>query len=203
MKMNIEPPEYQNAEKMASTPLADLIGNIDEQLDRTVELGVWHENSAQSMLHRDNRNEQYIRFQLGRYNLILPMERTLEIGYRPVITALPNLPGWLIGVSNIRGEIVSVIDLAGFLDLGADRPKSGERFMLVHNNRIKTGFIVDRITGLYHLQTDNDRIQPDPDHSPNIGPYVKGIVNLSEETLHILDIEALLASERLNCFTRT
>ena len=200
--MHNEPPEYQDAERMAPTPLADLIENIDAQLDRTGELDVWHENSLQSMLHRGNRHEQYIRFHLGRYNLLLPLERTLEIGYRPVITALPNLPEWLIGVSNIRGEIVSVVDLASFLELAADRSQIGERFMLVHSNSIKTGFSVDRITGLFHLQTDYDCIQPDPDNGTGISSYIKGIVTFSEETLHILDIEALLASERLNCFMR-
>ena len=200
--MHNEPPEYQDAKMMAPTPLADLIENIDAQLDRTGELDVWQENPLQSMLHRGNRQEQYIRFHLGSYNLVLPLERTLEIGHRPAITALPNLPEWLMGVSNIRGEIVSVVDLARFLDLAADRSKIGERFMLVHNNSIKTGFIVDRITGLFHLETDYDRIQPDPNHSTGISSYVKGIVTLPEETLHILDIEALLASERLNCFTR-
>ena len=183
-------------------PLADVIDHIDAALEKTGDSDALQDAASHLLLQNYARHEQYIRCRLGRFQLVFPLVRTLEIGHRPAITILPNLPAWLLGVSNIRGEIVSVVDLAAFLGISTGRRTTGGRFVLVFNNRLKTGLIVDSIAGLFHLRADDETIEPNPDADSDIGTYVKGIVNRSDETLHILDIDTLLASERLNDFMR-
>ena len=84
----------------------------DAVVPKTVEPGADHAVGPEGQAF--NR-EQFIRFYLNDILLAIPLKSALEIGHRPVITPLPNLPDWLLGVSNVRGEIVSIVDLKIFL----------------------------------------------------------------------------------------
>ncbi len=159
----------------------------------------FHDDKAEE----DHTYEQYIRFFIEDIPLILPISSALEIGRGPGITPLPNLPDWVLGVSNIRGEIVSVVDLKAFLKLPSGRVRRSQRFIIVYNHEMKVGLIVDRIMGILSLDRA-DFIQGSPYEKGEIASYISGVVSLedrqSDHMLNIFDIDKLLSSPRMTAF---
>jgi hypothetical protein len=68
-----------------------------------------------------------VAFTLGGSGCAFPAEYALEVGQIPKITPVPNVPDWLAGVANRRGDILSVVDLRAFLELNkANRSAEGQ-----------------------------------------------------------------------------
>lgn len=141
--------------------------------------------------------ESVIQFTLGEVRAAVPLDRAVEIGRHPQITPLPNLPGWLLGVGNVRGEIVSMVDLAAFL--GMDRPRSAHRrrFIVVRNLDMRVGLVVDRILGIRSLE---------PAAEPAGGPettwhrFVSAERVLPGGVLHMIDLDSLLSDPEMTAF---
>jgi purine-binding chemotaxis protein CheW len=141
--------------------------------------------------------ESVIQFTLGDIRAAVPLVRAVEIGRHPRITPLPNLPGWLLGVGNVRGEIVSMVDLAAFL--GVDRPRSAHRrrFIVVRNLEMRVGLVVDRILGIRSLEPAGESAG---------GPektwhrFVSEERVLPEGVLHMIDLESMLSDPDMTAF---
>ena len=74
---------------------------------------------------------------------------------RPRTTRLPGLPRHLLGVSGIRGEVVSVVDPRLFLALTGERPAGQEGFLLlIARGGVKAALWVDRVVDVVNLATD-------------------------------------------------
>lgn len=143
---------------------------------------------------------QFIRFLLGDILLAIPLASALEIGHKPEIRALPNLPDWILGVSNIRGEIVSIVDLNLYFKLKSYGPKRDRRFIIVHNQDMKVGIVVDRVMGIISLEQPDLESMDVPYHEGEIAEYISGVISSDQKMLNILDIDKLLASSRMNSF---
>ncbi len=146
--------------------------------------------------------------------------QALEISRRPDITPLPNLPDWVLGVSNIRGEIISITDLKFFFGLPIQKKNNagtGKMVIILHNHEIKVGAVVDRVTGIFSPERTGKKIQSSPykkdpgfseknsDYLGELISYISGVIYTGETAdkenlVNILDIDKLLASPRMNAF---
>jgi purine-binding chemotaxis protein CheW len=147
-----------------------------------------------------SRQDQYIRFILEDIRLAIPLQSALEIGHRPEITPLPNLPEWVLGVSNIRGEIISIVDLKGFFRMKTHGLKRDSRFIILYNREIKTGIIVDRVLGLLTLDRLREEIRTNPYAEGEISHFISEVVVYEDHLLNILDVDKLLSSPRMDAF---
>ncbi|MCI5210855.1 MAG: hypothetical protein D3910_19185 [Candidatus Electrothrix sp. ATG2] len=74
------------------------------------------------------------------------------------VRPLPFLPEWVQGVTNIRGEIVSVTDIAIFFDVDESTHRKKKRaFIVIHNGEVKTAVVVDQITATRMLYNKRER----------------------------------------------
>ena len=181
----------------SAIPLEELIAEIDMETGQADEISGGPKSE-------DYGSDQYIRFFLEDIPLALPLSSALEIGHRPDITPLPNLPDWIMGVSNIRGEIISIVDLKAFFRLPSHELKRNRRFIIVHNQDMKVGIVVDRIIGIFSLDRTNTDIRNSPYEEGEIASYISGVViserENKENLLNLLDIVKLLSSPRMNAF---
>jgi purine-binding chemotaxis protein CheW len=140
---------------------------------------------------------QYILLALDKTLFALPLSRALEIGRRPDITPLPNLPDWVLGISNIRGEIISFINLKAFFGISATGTKVERRFLIIYNQEMKVGIIVDRIMGILSLEQIGTDLQNSPYREGEIANYILGVAVSGESLTNILDVDKLLSSPRM------
>jgi purine-binding chemotaxis protein CheW len=181
-----------------TSSLEDLIAQIDRETGQAI-VDVPDEIPSSSETG-EYGIDQFITFALQDILLALPLTSALEIGHRPMITPLFNLPSWILGVSNIRGEVVSIVDLKAYFELPSSGPKGGGRLIIVHNRDIKVGMLVDRIMGILSLDQIDTDIQENPHREGEMSSFISGVVVSGENLLNILDVDKLLSSPRMTSF---
>lgn len=101
-------------------------------------------------------SRKLVLFELDEQVFAIPVSNVSEIQREPQITRIPHVPEWVCGVTNLRGSIISVIDLR--LRLGLPLPEVGiRRRMIVIRSpvqRVTTGLLVDRVLGIRVLSDD-------------------------------------------------
>jgi len=132
----------------------------------------------------------------------VPIDQVKEaIRFRP-LTRVPLVPRWVAGIIDLRGDVVSVIDLGAFLGLGPTRVEESTRILVASVEGRTGGLLADRVTEVRTL--DLSALQPaDSVGAPEEGGLVAGLVTLDGgEPLTVLDLAALFESERLRRFAR-
>lgn len=115
------------------------------------------------------------------------------------ITAVPNTPAFVEGVTNLRGNIIPVIDLRKRLNLlTTARQGLGKNWVLILDiaGRV-TGFIVDAVTEV--LKIERNSIEPPPDIvvAGLESQYVQGVCDIGERLLILLDFNRILLVEEI------
>ncbi len=106
-------------------------------------------------------------------------------------THVPNTKPFVMGVINLRGKIIPIVNLR--LKFGLpDKPINTEtRIIVTHLDEYNVGFIVDRIERVYYVEKKS--IEPPPPNIPKtIEKYVRGVGKLDDKIMTLLNIESLL-----------
>ena len=142
-----------------------------------------------------------VAFTLGGSGCAFPAEYALEVGQIPKITPVPNVPDWLAGVANRRGDILSVVDLRAFLGLNKDtRVAEGQLIVArARSEDLNIGFIVDKVNGVTHLYPDRIA-SPKLPLDARLTQFVSGVFSEGGRSLLALDIQKLLQSPELREF---
>ncbi len=195
---NTDSPAVPAGSDETASSLEDLIARIDKETGQAmVDVPDDTPNLSSDVVYG---SDQFITFALQDILLALPLFSALEIGHRPMITPLFNLPDWVLGVSNIRGEVVSIVDLKTFFGLPSSGSKGGGRLIIVHNRDMKVGLLVDRIMGILSLDQIDTDIQESPHREGEISSFISGVVVSGKDLLNILDVDKLLSSPRMTGF---
>jgi purine-binding chemotaxis protein CheW len=141
-----------------------------------------------------NRKNQVVSFIIGREVFGVSIDSVQEIVRVPEITAVPEMPSFVEGVINLRGKIVSIIDLSKrFRVDGTSRSKSS-RILIVEVEKKVIGLLVDAVTEILRLPPES--IEPAPDIVTAVGAeYILGVGKLPEKLLILLDLKHVLKAE--------
>ena len=141
-----------------------------------------------------SREVHIVGFQVGRETYGVPITSLHEIVRVPEITAVPDAPGYLEGVINLRGKIVSVIDLRKrFGDKQAVSNRRNRILVVEHNSRL-SGLIVDSASEVLKIPTSE--IEPAPAVFQENGfNCVTGLGKYNGRLIVLLDINKLLAND--------
>lgn len=110
------------------------------------------------------------------------------------ITAIPDAPDFVVGVINLRGNIIPILDLHKRLKLSVDRNRqSEESWILILNigGRV-TGFVVDRVTQVIKVQTNMIKPPPELVLQGLESDYIRGVCKQDQQLLTILDFNRIL-----------
>jgi purine-binding chemotaxis protein CheW len=111
-------------------------------------------------------------------------------------TPLPCTPAFVLGIGNIRGEILSIIDLKQFFDLPAKGLTDLNKVIVVHGDAMVFGILADAILGVRSIPLAS--VQPSlPTLTGIRAAYLKGVTS---ERLVILDAGKLLSDRALIIF---
>jgi purine-binding chemotaxis protein CheW len=141
-----------------------------------------------------------IAFSLGQTAFALPLANVLEVGRIPTIFPIPNMPDWLLGVANLRGDIVSLVDLSSFLQIESDGNNQDRRVIIARSSgeEIVVGLIVDRLSGIRPSQKEQAPLHAEI--APTIAPYLRGLEESAQRLLLVLDPDKLLLSSQMRQF---
>ena len=123
------------------------------------------------------------------------------------IYPVPCVPGYLLGVINLRSDIISVLDLCDYFGLPTSEIDDVTRIMVVdpalgknEEGQLVVGFLVDKVEGIIHVSQDG--IQPALTTIEKVtAEYIEGETHYLDETtgeetlIGIIDVESVLVAE--------
>lgn len=143
-------------------------------------------------------HQQYLTFLLGEemYAIgILSVREIIEYGH---LTEVPMTPPFIRGVINLRGAVVSVVDLA--VRFGRDSHEITKRSCIViveinsGQGRQEMGIVVDAVSAVLEIPRDN--IEPPPEFGARIrSDFIDGMGNINGQFVILLDVNRLLSEE--------
>ena len=86
------------------------------------------------------------------------MEDVAEILQPPRLTRVPGVRSWVLGVANVRGRLVPVMDLAGLLQLPSKANWRSRRVLVVEDGDHLTGLMVDAVLGLQQFPEEDSQM---------------------------------------------
>ena len=117
-----------------------------------------------------------------------------EINKHMKVTRVPQAPEYVLGVLNLRGRIVTIIDLGRKLGLTPTQQSDAGRNMIVNSQDEYIGLLVDRIADV--VQAHWDEVEPPPANISGIqGRYFQGVFKTEKSLVNVLDVEEVLRDE--------
>lgn len=149
---------------------------------------------ARAESQRASISNEYLTFRLGTEEYGIDILRVQEIRSYEEPTRLANSAGFLLGVINLRGVIVPIVDLRVKFNC-ADRSIGPMTVVIVLNVKGRVlGAVVDAVSDVMELA--HDAIKSAPAMSTAVDTsYIKGMAESNERMLILIDIESLMSSE--------
>jgi purine-binding chemotaxis protein CheW len=144
---------------------------------------------------------KFILVQIGSRSLAIAIDNLAEVGAVPKVTFLPNLPGWIPGIMNIRSEIVSMVDFSGFLQEQQVRVRGEKKLVVLRNEKMKVGMGVDAIIGTV-TRTMSEIVASDLDNESVIGKSLfPESLPVDGKSYFILNVDRFLTHPKLVNFS--
>ena len=122
-----------------------------------------------------------IAFKLADANLVSEIQDIIEILVYPALTPIPGSRSWVLGIANVRGNLIPIIDLRGYLGGERTAIKKTSRVLVVKQQEGGVGLLIDEIQGQRHFideELSDDRFFEDHMASPFVKrEYIKGDVH--------------------------
>jgi purine-binding chemotaxis protein CheW len=135
-------------------------------------------------------------FSLGREVYGVNVHSLKEVVAVPKLTAVPHVPHFVVGVFNLRGKIVVLLDIRSFFGLEAGGTMKDARIMVVDYHGLSVGILVDRINDTVDIA--QELIEPVlPTIKKELVDYTIGHVAYAGNIIIILDLFKVLKCETI------
>jgi purine-binding chemotaxis protein CheW len=142
-----------------------------------------------------NRELHIVGFQIGRETYGVPITSLHEIVRVPEITAVPDAPDYLEGVINLRGKIVSVMDLRKRFGQKVEVKRRNRILVVEHSGRL-AGLIVDSASEVVKIPSTDVELPPAVFQEGGLN-CVTGLGKVQGRLIVLLDMTKLLAPASL------
>ncbi len=134
---------------------------------------------------------EFVTFYVGDLLLGAEIRHVEEINRHVNVTPVAHAPEWVQGVVNLRGEVVTVLDLRQILGLGRTETGASTRNVIVNTGGESIGLLVDRIANV--VNTQRSEVKASPANLTGVDRrFIEGVYELGRELLAILNIDEVL-----------
>jgi len=123
----------------------------------------------------------HVRVRVAGEHYALPVEQVLEVADLGEIAPVPGAPAEIVGVRNLRGQVLPVVALAAVLGLGDGRP---QRVVVAEAGELRAGLLVEAVLDVEDLPAATEQVESD---------YLLGACLVDGELVGMLDVGALLS----------
>lgn len=156
----------------------------------------WENNDNHAGNGRMSTMQRYLAFSLHHQEYGIPLLKVLEVIGLGDVTPIPNSPNYFLGIMNLRGLVISIIDLRLKLTMPkADRTQETAVIILnIAGGHI--GVVVDSVDSVLSLSTD--QLSAPPQSETQKTEFITNVARLEKKFLLILDIEKTLSAQDLS-----
>jgi purine-binding chemotaxis protein CheW len=147
-----------------------------------------------------NARERFLSFSLGAEEYAIPLLAVREVIAMPEYTPVPYTPPYFLGIMNLRGQVISVMDMRQKLGVKAD--KNAETTVIICDlGGISIGVVVDSVNTV--LSPNPDEVAPKPEiQSSRATDFITGVYRKDKKLILFLDIAKSLNLEDQNAIKR-
>ncbi len=133
-------------------------------------------------------------FRIGNDKLIAAMSEVEEILDVPEYTKVPGVKSWVVGIANVRGSLLPIMDLKGYV-LGIDmQQRKRGRLIVINFKGFSTGLLVDEVYGMRRFYIE-DQSQEKPQVHNQVSPYIKNMFSKDNENWPVFSFENMVEDE--------
>ncbi len=149
----------------------------------------------------DTMKDRYFTFRIGDEEYGIEIEHVLEVIGLQKITEVPDMPDYVKGVINLRGQVIPIIDIRKRFNMEPRDYDDRTCVLVVDIRSSNVGFIVDQVSDV--LDIPESSVEPPPKVSAGTGSgkFIKGLGKVEENVKIILDVQKLLYEEDLEKIT--
>jgi twitching motility protein PilI len=137
-----------------------------------------------------------IAFRLGGEAFLLAREETREVLAQPTaVTRVPGARSWIRGLSNVRGQLLPVIDLRAFLGAGPSAVTRTSRVLVANHREIPAGLMVDEVMGFRRF-FESEFSADLPPTLLRCERYLAGAFKRGAEVWPVFSVRTLLESQQ-------
>ncbi len=133
---------------------------------------------------------QLATFYVGDLFVGIEIEKVQEINRRTELVPAPGAPPQVRGVVNLRGEVVTVLDLRKILGLPTVSICGQSRNVVTHARGELVGLLVDRVADILSIR--NSEITPPPPNLDVDDEFVRGVYRTQKEILLVLNLDRVI-----------
>ncbi|MDZ7668456.1 MAG: chemotaxis protein CheW [Gammaproteobacteria bacterium] len=165
------------------------------QLLRDIETATFR-HAAPLPLRQDAHPQwQGMGYQVGGLRLVSAMGEISEVLKPPRVAALPGVKSWVLGVANIRGRLIPVIDLHEFLGIAPTLPMAQWRVLVVEDEEMIAGLLVEQSLGMQHFLEDSFE-EASAEGLGALAPYVRGAFRHGGRVFYDAQLKWILRDEK-------
>ena len=150
------------------------------------------------MTETSSESQQYVTFSLADELFGVEVTRTREILSLTPVTKVPQTPDYLLGVINLRGQVVPVVDMRLKLGLPAGEETEDTCIIVIEvqvdGEAIVVGALADAVREV--LEVGNDQIEPPPRLGTKLNTeFINGMGKIDEQFMILLNVDRIFSNE--------
>lgn len=128
-------------------------------------------------------------FKVDDHNYALSIGEIVEVLILTETTKIPGISSWVLGLGNIRGNLIPVIDLKSYLFHKPTKTTAHTRMVVINQIGGQVGLVVDEVFGQKHFSREQLRDIPEDEEAFK---YVENTYQEGEELWNVLDVGKLV-----------
>ncbi len=137
---------------------------------------------------------QWVTFKLDGETYGINVMAVQEVLRYTEIAPVPGAPEYVMGIINLRGNVVTVIDTRHRFGLNSVEESENTRIVIIEADQHVIGIMVDAVAEVVYLN------QSEIDNAPNVGndetsKFIQGVCNKNDELLILIDLNNMLSEE--------
>ncbi len=110
------------------------------------------------------------------------------------VAPVPGAPHFVMGIINLRGNVVTVLDTRKLLDLATSDITDSSRIMIIESGKVTVGLLVDSVAEVVNIASSD--IDPPPSVGNDEGSrYIQGVYSTDQQILILIDLNKLINEE--------
>ena len=144
---------------------------------------------------------QWVTFRLEEETYGINVMQVQEVLRYSEIAPVPGAPDYVLGIINLRGNVVTVIDTRLRFGLPENEITDNTRIVIIESDKQVIGILVDSVAEVVYLK------KSEIDSAPNVGTeesarFIQGVSNRDGELLILVDLDKMLTDEEWDEISR-
>lgn len=140
-----------------------------------------------------NGDIQIVNFTVDNINYGVPVEQVREVRDMQSVTPVPGAPSYVEGVTNLRGQIITVFDLRKRLGL-PEKKGAGEKILVIDLEKSAVGVVVDAVTEVSTIKESD--VEKNMEVTSALGDFILGVGKQNDHLAVILDISKIVLNTK-------